>query len=76
MKFNPVMCPRCGALAKGTLETVPGLALLDVDPDTGDAQYAGWTDIWWDDQKSVRDSKGHCMLACENGHEWPAEKQD
>jgi hypothetical protein len=76
MKFDPVKWPRCGKLAMGTLETLPGLAVLDIDPDTGEAQYGGWTDIWWDAQKSVHDSNGRCLLACKNAHEWTAEGQE
>jgi hypothetical protein len=75
MKFSPVRCPTCGQLAKGTLETLPGMALLGIDPDTGEADYEGRTEIWWNDQRSNRDLQGRYMLTCENGHEWPAEMQ-
>jgi len=49
------------------------VALLNVDPDTGDAEYDGQTKIWWDGQQSNRDSQGRYLLTCENCHEWPAE---
>ena len=57
----------------GTLETLPGVALLNVDPETGDAEYGGETKIWWDGQQSNRDLQGRYLLTCENCHEWPAE---
>jgi hypothetical protein len=75
MKFNPISCPECGELAKGTLETLPGMARLYIYPDTGEAEYEGATDIWWDGQKSDLDSEGRYLLTCANGHEWPAEMQ-
>jgi hypothetical protein len=59
----------------GTVDSVPGVALLNVDPHTGNAEYAGETEIWWDDQKTDRDSQGRFMLICDNGHVWPAEIQ-
>jgi hypothetical protein len=76
MKFDPVLCLICGKLAKGTLETVPGVALLDIDPDTGESQYGGETAIWWDDQKSNLDSEGRYLLTCHDGHLWPAKMDE
>ena len=76
MKFKPVTCPKCGKLAKATLDTVPGMALLNIDLDTSEAEYEGTTEICWEDQRTERDSEGRYMLACENGHEWPAELQE
>jgi len=72
MKFTPITCPTCGEPAEGTLDTVPGVALLHVDAQTGEAEYRGETEMWWDDQKTILDSVGRYMLCCPNGHDWPA----
>jgi len=50
-----------------------GTALFDIDPDTGEAEYEGRTEIWWDGQQSDVDSQGRFRLTCEHGHEWRAE---
>jgi hypothetical protein len=76
MKFIPSECPECGTPAKGTVDTVPGLALLVIDEDTGEAEYGGYTEVWWDDQTTDRDSQGRHALACENGHRWWAVLQE
>lgn len=39
----------------GTLETVPGVALIaGFDPDTGEAEYDGETMMFWNDQATVK----------------------
>ncbi len=77
MTLTPIRCPDCGKLANGTLETIPALALLLItDEDTGEADYAGETEICWNDQTTHRGSDGRCFLACHNGHTWPATMQD
>jgi hypothetical protein len=52
MKFSPFVCPECGRVAKGTLDTVPGVALLVIDEDSGEAEYGGYTEMWWDGRRS------------------------
>lgn len=71
MRFRPRKCPLCGQEAKGVLETIPGVALLAF-ADDGDAQYAGETDVCWDDQTTVRDCQGRPTLVCSDGHQWLA----
>lgn len=56
---------------RGTLERLSGVALLDVHED-GTADYAGDTEIFWDEQRSVRDEQGKVTLVCPNGHDWKA----
>lgn len=75
MRFTPANCPECGQLAHGTLETVPGIALLVFD-DNGNAEYEGETKIDWDSQVSQRDEAGRVLLECSEGHQWPAERRD
>ena len=72
MKFKPARCPECGELAKGTAETVPGIALLDFDDD-GNADYSGETKVLWDSQETVCDEDGRVTLVCPDGHDWQAE---
>lgn len=76
MQFIPPACPQCGQPPKGTIERLLGLALLDVDEETGSAQYGGETELWWDSQKSVRDKQGRVTLVCANDHEWKAEMSE
>jgi len=75
MRFTPWKCPECGQTAKGTLETVPGLALLVFD-DSGDADYEGETVINWNNQASQHDETGRDILECPEGHQWPAEREE
>jgi len=71
MNFKPIRCPECNELAKGTIDTVPGVALFTVDPDTGDAEYDGETKMNWDGQECLTDENDMILLCCPNGHNWP-----
>jgi len=71
MRFDPWTCPQCGQTAKGTLDTISGVALLTFD-EQGNAEYSGQTDVCWDDQTSVVDDRGRVRLLCPDGHQWPA----
>jgi hypothetical protein len=75
MKFSIPKCPTCGELTCGTLEMIPGIALLDINDD-GTAEYAGETEPWWDDQETWKDSEGRVQLRCDNGHSWQSKKED
>lgn len=75
MRFSPWKCPECGQAAKGTLETIPGLALLIFDDD-GQATYAGETEIDWDSQATQHDEAGRVLLQCPDGHQWPAVRRE
>lgn len=75
MRFTPWKCPECGQPAKGTVETIPGLALLTFDDD-GQTEYAGETEIDWNNQASEQDEYGRYLLECHAGHKWPAERKD
>ena len=68
MRFEPSNCPECGQQAKGTLETIPGIARLLFDED-GNAEYLGGTDVCWDGQETVRDESGRATLVCPDGHD-------
>ncbi|GBO88730.1 hypothetical protein [Marinobacter salsuginis] len=58
----------------GTLETVPGVALIDMDSaslegDTLQFDYDGQTDIQWNEQKTVRRS-GHRVFVDDRDNEF------
>ena len=71
MRFEPWRCENCGETATGTVETVPGVALVLFDEE-GNAEYAGETRISWNDQTSLIDVHGRVTLECPNGHQWQA----
>ena len=74
MKFAMVNCPECGERARGSVETICGVAVFtDPGPD-GSVQYEGDTDLWWDEQKTIRDNRGRVQLTCPNGHDWFTEE--
>lgn len=54
----------------GTLERLTGRAELEgIDPETGEPEYAGGTEIFYDDQTTVtRDGK--IVFLDESGEEW------
>lgn len=59
-----------GPTIRGTLETVSGVALVSsIDPKTGEVEYEGDTEIFWDEQKTVaRDGK--VIFVDTIGDEW------
>jgi hypothetical protein len=71
MRFDPLFCPECGEMARGTLETITGVAEFDAS-DNGSVEYSGYTEINWDGQETVTDDGGNARLVCPNGHDWPA----
>ena len=75
MEFDVPRCPVCGELARGSLEQVPGLALLLFD-EHGKAEYEGETTMFWDDQNTVHDENGRVTLECPAGHRWAARQID
>ena len=75
MKYDVSRCSICGETAIGTLESVPGLALL-VFNERGEAEYAGETKLDWNNQINLRDSEDRVTLACRNGHQWQSPMND
>ena len=75
MRFSPWKCPECGQAARGTSETITGLALLMFDDD-GQAEYAGETELDWNSQVTRHDEAGNDLLECPAGHRWPAVRED
>ena len=78
MKIHQPQCPECGEPARGTLERLCGCAEFagEPGPDTP-VEYSGWTEIWWDEQRSVHEKDAPegpdnlPLVCCENGHSWP-----
>jgi hypothetical protein len=71
MRFKTPKCPECGELAKGTVDTIPGCALLTFAED-GSAEYFGETEVFWDGQTTMRVGDA-LVLHCDQGHDWPSE---
>ena len=42
----------------------------------GGYEYSGYTDIWWDTQKTAVDQWGYVTLNCEDHHQWDAVKEE
>jgi hypothetical protein len=59
-----------GSEIKGTLETLSGCALAYEFDETGEPNYQGETEIWWDEQKTVTNDKGQMLYLDEDGNEW------
>lgn len=76
MRFTPLHCPTCQARARGTVERLTGVALLTEPDEEGRVEYAGQTDVWWDEQQSVTDKRGRVRVICPAGHEWRAQMQE
>jgi hypothetical protein len=72
MKFDPMTCPECNGPATGTLEVVQGCAELSEPDENGIFEYAGNTNIFWDEQKTVLDNEGRATLFCDCGAQWQA----
>lgn len=68
MLWEQMTCPECGEPVSATLETVEGEALLQEDG-LGGYCYQGTTNIFWDNQETVKKDGKDC-LRCENHHEW------
>ncbi len=70
MKFAVMNCPECGEPARGSIETLSGVAVFTDPAPDGSVDYEGTTDLWWDEQKTIRDAQGRAQLICHNGHDW------
>lgn len=69
MMFANRNCPTCGLEADGTVESFAGRAFLDFD-DAGHADYSGYTDVWWNEQRTNTNTAGEAELICPQGHSW------
>ena len=76
MKFETPRCPECGEELRGTIESVKGVAELSRQDDGETFEYSGSTDVWWDEQRPVRDHAGRANLICHNGHDWFSKMTD
>lgn len=69
MKLKAFRCPECNAVARGTVDTVPGIAEMTISR-AGVATYSGETDMDWDSQKTNTNAAGEVELICPNDHRW------
>ena len=79
MELHTPLCPECGEPAHGTVERLSGYAAFaDVPGPDVQVDYSGWTEIWWDEQRTVhqnddavKGSDNLPLVCCSNGHSWP-----
>jgi len=76
LTIEPIRCPQCGELPRGTVEQLGGVALLGEPDHHGRVHYTGSTDVWWEEQRTQKDEQGRAILICDQGHEWPASVVD
>ena len=74
MRIAPARCPECGDVPEGTVENIPGVALMR-ELDDGSFEYTGRTRVSWDEQSSVT-LDDHVFVQCPRGHEWAAKRQE
>lgn len=72
LTIEPLRCPTCGELPRGTVEQLGGVALLDGPDAAGRVHYTGDTHVWWEEQRTETDDLGRQRLICDVGHEWLA----
>ena len=78
MRLSDPLCPECGEPACGTVERLSGYAEFLGVPGTDDEiEYSGWTEIWWDEQRTVQQNENAPpgpdnlpLVCCANGHVW------
>ncbi|AZO61756.1 MULTISPECIES: hypothetical protein [unclassified Mesorhizobium] len=59
-----------GSPITGTLERLTGRAhISDIDPETGEPEYAGGTEIFWNDIQTAK-RNGKIVFLDEEGDEW------
>ena len=78
MKLHKPLCPECGEPAHGTVERLSGYAQFTPLKEDGSTEYSGWTEIWWDEQRTVHQKEDAPegpdnlpLVCCPNGHDWP-----
>ena len=71
MKFEIDKCPKCGGDIHGTEDTLCATAELIRDDETGEYEYEGRTEIWWDSQTTDAGPSGHPLVRCSDcEHIW------
>jgi hypothetical protein len=69
LKIEIPNCPQCGLAARGTVEKLTACAEFEY-ADDGTIEYSGFTDPFWNEQKSVYDKSGRIELVCDDLHFW------
>lgn len=71
MKLAIPKCPKCGELAHGTVENIPGVAEFSEVDDDGVTDHCGETDVFWDGQEQVFGENGKPLVECGDCyHHW------
>ncbi|CAG0952264.1 hypothetical protein PLCT2_00264 [Planctomycetaceae bacterium] len=69
-KFDPPKHPKLDTMPRGTVEKVRGCAVFIDAGDAGVLDWGGETDVWWDEQKTVRSKSGKVQLIDHKGNTW------
>lgn len=72
-RLNTPRCPLCHGGAVSIKEVLIVEAALNVDVETGEAEYAGWSDVDWGSQEPFLTTEKHAVLTCTEGHRWETE---
>lgn len=75
-KFDPPKHPKFGTEPRGTVEKLSGCALLQEADSDGLFEWDGETEVWWDEQKTVRSKSGKVLLIDHKGETWWATKTE
>lgn len=74
MELKPVHCPSCRSTTVGTLDNVPGIALVSGRAPDGRIEYFGLTHMFWEGQESRYAGRGKkrsvLMACCDCGHKF------
>ena len=58
-------CPRCGATDTiAELDLIPGLAGIGGFDEDAEPEFAGYTEVLWNDQIAQRDEHGNIIYVC------------
>lgn len=72
MKLTVPQCPTCQRHAIGTVDVLPATALFNLPGTTGEVEYSGTSEIYWDSQHTQRGESQLPLLTC-GEHEWESE---
>lgn len=59
-----------GSQIVGTLERITGRANATSYSETGEPEYDGETEVWWDEQETATNAAGQTIYVDEDGYQW------
>jgi len=69
MRFAIAVCPTCGGPPEGSVDLIPGTAMLHQNDD-GTFDWEGETEVHWDGQYNIAIAPDTMTVQCWQGHEW------